>query len=384
MDTRSGVFKIASIGGIDIKLHWSWLLILLFVTWSLAQGRLPEAIPGADPTTYWLLGLVGSLLFFISVLVHELSHSFAALARGYKVHDIVLFIFGGVSNIEDEPKKASDEFLIAVVGPLSSLLLAVLFYVLSIPLDGAARAMMIMLAGVNFLLAVFNMLPGFPLDGGRVLRSIIWGFNHNYQSATRIAGMVGQLVAYLLIFWGLYESFFLNNFFGGLWIAFIGWFLLNAAQQSVSGTAVRDMLRGVTVSQVMQPAPPVSAPQMTLAQLLTQYVLPHNLRAIPVADAGRLVGIVTLTDIRDVPQDEWGMKTVGQVMTGPDELRVVRPFDGLERAMELLGEGDFDQLPVVDAAGQLVGMLSRAHLLRWMQIRNELHLQPAQPVKRKT
>ena len=381
-----GVYKIATIGGIAIKVHWSWILVVFLFTFQLAVGYFPLEMPGENPVVYWLLGLIASLLLFVSVLLHELSHSFTARARGLKVRDITLFIFGGVSNIEQEAKKASDEFLIAFVGPLTSLILAGVFFGLEqvvTPTIGhvgaGAAAVLQYLAFINFILALFNLIPGFPLDGGRVLRSIIWGITHNFQRSTQLAGFVGQLVAYGFIFLGLYQTFFLGDFGGGLWLAFIGWFLLNAAQQSVSGTVMRETLRGITAGQVMEPAPPVAAPHMTIAQLLTQFILPYNARAVPVADDGRLVGIVTLGDIKDVPQDEWGMVTVGQRMTGPDKLKVVRPQDDLQRALELINEGDFDQVPVVDATGRLVGLLTRAHVLQWLQIRDQLKMQQQAP-----
>jgi Zn-dependent protease/predicted transcriptional regulator len=375
-----GVFKIMSIGGIDIKVHWSWVIILALVTFQLAVGYFPLQMPGENTVVYWVLGLIAALLLFVSVLLHELSHSFMALARGLKVRDIVLFIFGGVSNIEQEPESARDEFLVTVVGPLSSLVLAAIFFgleqLVSPPVrrvGAGAAAVLQYLAFINLLLGLFNLIPGFPLDGGRVLRSIVWAITRNLQTATRVAGAIGQLVAYGFIFWGLYQAFFLSDL-SGLWISFIGWYLLNAAQQSVAGTVVRESLRGMNVGQVMEPAPLVAAPHMTIAQLLTQFILPYNLRAVPVAADGRLIGIVTLGDIKDVPQDQWGTVTVEQEMTGGEKLRTVRPQDGLDRAMELLGDGQFDQLPVVDPAGRLVGLLTRARLLRWLQIREELKL----------
>ena len=380
MSTARGTIRIARIGGIDIKVSWSWVLVLLLVTFSTATTWFPVLMPGDSAVTYWVLGLISSVFLFVSVLVHELSHSFVARARGHKVHDITLFILGGVSNIEGEPKQPSDEFLIAVVGPLTSFVLAALFYgleqLVTPPVrrvGASAAAILQYLALINALLGLFNLIPGFPLDGGRVLRSIIWGINHNFRSATRFAGFIGELVAYGFIFYGLFETFFRGDL-SGLWLAFIGWFLLNAAQQSVASVIMREVLRGVTVGQVMEPAPPAGAPHMTLAHLLTQVVLPWNLRAAPVVQDGRPVGMVTLGDIKDVPQDQWGTVTVDQVMTGLDKLRVVSPQDGLDRAMQLLSEGDFDQLPVVDQSGRLVGILTRAHVLRWLQIRDELKL----------
>lgn len=379
---RTGVFKIATIGGVDIKLHWSWVLILLLMTFSLSASWFPLRMPGESPVTYWLLGFIASLLLFVSVLVHELAHSFVALWRGLKVRDIVLYMFGGASNIENEPEKPFDEFIIAVVGPLTSLGLGGLFLLLGVlvtPSVGRigswAASLFFYLALINVTLAVFNLIPGFPLDGGRVLRAALWGALRDFDRATRIAGVVGQVVAYLLILGGLYVAFFLDNW-DGLWLAFIGWFLLNAAQQSVTGVRLREAVKGVTVAQVMEQSPPVVAPTYTIAHLLSQYILPRNLRALPVADNGRLVGIVTLSDIHDIPQDQWGTVTAGQVMTGGDQLRYAHPGDRLEKVMDTLLESDFDQLPVVDSNGMVAGILTRAHVLRWLQIREELQKAP--------
>ena len=378
MDTNRGVFKLLSVGGINIKAHWSWVIIVFIVTFDLAVGQFPAQIPGQSQIIYWVLGLISALMLFVSVLIHELSHSFMARARGYKVKDIILFIFGGVSNIENEPKKASDEFLITAVGPLSSIVLAAIFFGLSRTVTPAvgrvgagASAIFQYLAIINFWLGLFNLIPGFPLDGGRILRSIIWAATRNLQRATRIAGVAGQLVAYGFIAWGLYESFYLGNF-SGLWIAFIGWFLLNAAQQSVASTVVRETLRGVTVAQVMEPAPPVCAPHYTLAHLLTHFILAYNLRAVPVVQDNRLVGIVTLGDIKNIPQEEWGTVLVRNIMTPSEKLRTVKPQDPLDVAMQALNDGDFDQLPVVDTSGQLVGIITRARVLRYIQIRDQL------------
>jgi Zn-dependent protease/CBS domain-containing protein len=376
---NTGSLKIATLGGIAIKLHWSWLIIALLLTFTLAVGQFPDRVPGESAAFYWIIGAIASILFFLSVLLHELSHSFTARALGYQVREIILFIFGGVANIEQEPKKARDEFFIAVVGPLTSFLLAGVFYLLlqvvtpSVRRAGAgAAAIFEYLAFINVLLAVFNMIPGFPLDGGRVLRSIIWGINRNFGAATRIAGLIGQIVAYAFIGWGIFQTFYQGNL-GGLWTAFIGWFLLNAAQESVASVAMRETFRGVYVYNLMEPPPPTIRPTATLAHLLSSYILPYNLRSLPVTDeAGRLAGLVTLGDIKEVPQDQWGIATVGEYMTGIDKLRVVFPNEGLDRALALMSEGDFDQLPVVDHDSRLVGILTHARIIKWIQIRNEL------------
>jgi Zn-dependent protease/CBS domain-containing protein len=374
---QPGVFRLARVAGIDVKIHWSLLIIVGLFVFMFATSTFPARVPGETPIFYWTLGIVGSVIFFLSVLIHEFSHSLVAQRLGYKVSDIVLFIFGGASNIESEPKRARDEFAIAFVGPASSVVLGAVFWLLDYALSGVsgrvvmgARALFEYMALINVLLAVFNMIPGFPLDGGRVLRAVIWGLTKNFRSATRVSAIVGQVVAYGFIFLGIVQTFWLGDL-SGLWLAFIGWFLLNAAQQSATSVVVRDAVRGVTVGQLMRPAPPPIYATGTLAHLLSNYILPYNLRAVPVVDPeGRLAGIITLGDIKDVPQEGWGTVTVGDKMTGPDDLRVVNVTDPLARAVEQLGEGDFDQLPVVDAYGRLAGMLTRADLMRFLNAVN--------------
>lgn len=382
---NSGALKIVTIGGIAVKIHWSWVIFLVIFTTSLATGQFPNSVPGETPLFYWITGALGSLLLFISVLLHELSHSFTARLFGYGVREIILFIFGGVANIDQEPKKASHEFFIAVVGPLTSFLLAGVFYLLQFltpPLHrvgAGASALFDYLAFINLLLGAFNMIPGFPLDGGRVLRSIIWGVNKNFGSATRIAGTVGQVVAYIFIAYGIYQTFSVGNY-GGLWTAFIGWFLLNAAQSSVAEVAMRERFRGAQVLNLMEPPPPAIKPTSTLAHLFSGFIIPYNLRAVPVTDAdGKLVGVVTLNDIKEVQQDQFGIATVGDYMIGVDKLQPVLPTDGLDKAMSILGQSDLDQLPVVDATGRFIAVLSRARILRWLQVRNEMNRPPGQP-----
>ncbi len=379
MDT--GSLKVARIGGVEIKVHWSWAIIMLMVTFELAVGYFPMHVPGAADATYWVLGLVTALLLFVSVLLHELSHSFMAQRRGLRVRDITLFIFGGAASIESEPERPGDEFAIAIVGPLTSFVLAALFFgvgqvVSPVGQVGASVvAVMHDLAYINLLLGAFNMIPGFPLDGGRVLRSIIWSFNRNFQAATSIAGFVGQIVAYIFIFWGVYQTFVFGDF-SGLWIAFIGWFLLSSARQSTDSVKLQETVRGVTVGQVMGPGPEPVGPQATLEHVVNRYLLPHNLRAIPVSQDGdgHFDGLVTLDGIKKVPQDQWATVRAGQVMISSDKLPSVQPGAPLDQALQLLHEGEVEQLPVLDPSGRLVGMLDRERVLRWLQIRDALKL----------
>jgi Zn-dependent protease/predicted transcriptional regulator len=376
---NTGAFKVATIGGVAIKLHWSWLIIFLVLTYSLAASQFPDYVPGETQAFYWVTGAIASLLFFISVLLHELSHSFTARALGYQVHEIILFIFGGVSNIEQEPKRARDEFFIAVVGPLASFVIAgiafLLLQVVTPPIhrEGAgAAAILQFIAFTNALLGIFNMIPGFPLDGGRVLRSIVWGLTHNFGTATRVAGLIGQIVAYILIGLGLFQVFYSGNL-GGLWTAFIGWFLLNAAQESVSTVAMRETFRGIYVRDLMENPSATIQPTATLAHLLSLYVIPQSLRSVYVADSeGKVVGIITLGDIKEVPQDRWGIATVGEYMVPIDKMRTVVPSDGLDRAIGMMSQDEFDQLPVLDPYGRLAGILTKARIIRWLQVRDEM------------
>jgi Zn-dependent protease/CBS domain-containing protein len=370
-------FKIARIRGIDIGIHYTWLLALGLVSWSLGAGFFPQNYPGWDRTLYWVVGVAAALMLFVSVLAHELTHSFVAQARGLKVRGITLFIFGGVSNIESESEDAQDEFLVAVVGPISSLVIAGLFWLLlQVVPDprGPLGASLYYLALVNFMLAVFNILPGFPLDGGRVLRAILWGFMGSMNRATRIASMVGQGLALVFMAFGFVQI--LNgDFFGGLWIGFIGWFLNNAADATRRQTAIQEGFRGVQVARLMNADPPTVSPGIGVRELVDEYILRRGLRAMPVAVDGRIVGLVTLTDVKHLPQDQWDNNSVGAIMTRPP-LKTIGPREEAGRALRMLIEQDVNQLLVVEN-GAVIGMLSRGDVMRFLQLREELGIESA-------
>ena len=247
-----GSVKLGTLVGIDIRLHYTWLLALFLIAWSLALEYFPMSGAALGPVTYWVLGLVAALLLFASVLVHEVGHSLVAGARGLRVDNITLFIFGGVSNITREPVTAKDEFLISVVGPLISFVLAGFFWLIGLllPAASAPNAVAGYLAYANLLLGLFNVVPGFPLDGGRVLRSIVWGVTGDMARATQVASYVGQGVAFLLIGWGVLRVLS-GDLFGGLWIGFIGWFLNSSAEGSRQEATVHRVLAGVPVTSVM-------------------------------------------------------------------------------------------------------------------------------------
>lgn len=369
-------FRLFTVRGIHVGIHVSWLIIFVLLTWSLAVGYFPSAIPGIEATLAWVLGVVASILLFTSVLIHELAHSFVAKSRGLEVSSITLFIFGGVSNLASEPQSARTEFWVAVVGPITSFVIAAVSFgiALVMPTD-ELQALFGYLAIVNALLGGFNLIPGFPLDGGRVLRSIAWGITGSLRRATEIAVGAGQIVGGLFILWGVIQIFG-GNLINGLWIAAIGWFLQNAASSSLGQVVLMERLKDVTVADVLRRDTATITRQATVADLIEDYLLPRNRRAMPVADNGRLVGIVTLGDISRVPADARERTTVAEVMGGGDGLVTVRPQESLDRAVEALNRGDLEQVPVVDGR-DLVGMLSRGAVMRQLQIRETLDVDRA-------
>ncbi len=379
-----GSLNLGKIAGISIYINVSWFIILVFLTWSLATGWFPIFYPGWTATTYWVISLVSALLLFVSVLLHELAHSLVARARGLSVKNITLFIFGGVSNIEQEPTSPGVEFQMAVVGPVVSLLIGLLAYLLQLPFGGSKSpivAILAYLAVTNVLLGIFNLIPGFPLDGGRVLRSIIWKVTGSLQRATRIVTIVGQIIAYLFILWGIWQ-FFGGNILNGIWIGFIGWFLLSAAQSANSQVMLQSMFGGVTVSDVMNTNLVTVPANISLQRLVDEYFLPGGLRSALVMQADQLAGLITLSDIRHVPRDQWAQVPVGHAMIPLERLHVVSPQQSLNDVLPLMAGRDVNQLPVVQN-GRLVGILSRDAIVRFLEVRRGLGLETAESYVRK-
>lgn len=358
--------------GIPIRIHPSWFLIFALVAWSLAAGYFPVEYPGWGRATYWLVAAATSVLFFGSIVVHELGHSWVALRNGLRIRGITLFIFGGVAQIVREPASARVEFRIAVAGPLTSLGLGALFggaWVLTRELDVLAAGA-IWLARINLTVALFNLLPGFPLDGGRVLRALVWHRTGNFQRATRTAAFVGQVLASAFIVFGILVALG-GNVLGGIWMAFIGWFLQNAAAATETQAGLRELLRGVTVAQVMTRDCPRVGRDWTLEQLVQAEVLGAGRRCFFVAEDGHLHGLVTLHEIKAVPRERWAEVRAGDVLTSVDRLAVAGPQEDLLVALERMDDANVAQLPVV-AAGELVGVIGREHIVRYVRARAEL------------
>ncbi len=305
--------------------------------------------------------------------MHELTHALVSQAHGLTVKNITLFIFGGVANIEEEVKRPGIEFQIAAVGPIASLLLAAVTFLLALPLRGSnssAEAILDYLAVSNLVLGVFNLIPGFPLDGGRVLRSIIWKVTGNLQKSTRIASYVGQASAYVFILLGIIE-FFTGNFFNGLWTVFVGWFLLNASQTANTQVELQSTLQGVSVGQVMNPRPVTVPGNISLQRLMDEYFLPLGLHSAPVTQGDYLSGLITFTDIAGVARERWSYIPVGHVMRLLEQVYMTTPEQPLQDVLKMMGTQDINQVPVIQD-GRLVGLLSRESIIRYLQVRQSL------------
>ncbi|MBI4332526.1 MAG: site-2 protease family protein [Chloroflexi bacterium] len=368
---KSGI-PIGKAFGISLRLHFSWFIVFALVTFSLAGSYFPVTYPGWSRATSIVVGLVTSLLFFGSVLAHELAHSLVAQAAGLPIQSITLFIFGGVSEISEEPKQPGVEFRMALAGPLTSFALGGLFFGIRalewMPQEVVAAAFW--LGWINLSLGIFNLIPGFPLDGGRVLRSILWSRSNSLRSATRTASNVGRAVGYIFIFVGVIFVF-TGNWFSGLWLAFIGWFLENAAVGSYRQLALQDMLRGHTVKEAMVREFPAVPPDMTVEELVGSRILTTGRRYFPVVSDDHFVGMVSLRGVRSVPRELWRTRTVREIMTPADAVKGVRERDDLSNVLKLLAEEDVSLVPVT-ADGHIVGVVARENLLSFISVRAEL------------
>jgi len=376
---RGGI-PIGKAFGIALRLHYSWFIIFALVTWALTTSYFPEAYPSWSLGTRIAAGLITSLLFFGSVLAHELMHSIISQRQGVPVKDITLFIFGGVSQITEEPKEPAHEFRMAIAGPLTSLIIGGIllgvYYGLG-DIDNFTvqfiTAIAFWLGYINIVLGVFNLIPGFPLDGGRVLRSIIWWRSRNLRSATKIASYIGRGVGFLFIFGGIWLAF-AGYIFNGIWIAVIGWFLESAANNSYRQLLLQDMLRGHTASEVMSRDCVIISPETTIDRLVNDNILTSGRRCFPVSSGSQVQGMMTLHNIRAVPRERWLQETVKNAMTPIDKLKWVRPDEELATVFRIITENDVNQVPVVQD-GVVVGMVTRENILNFVNIRNGLGIE---------
>ncbi len=371
-----GSFRLGRIAGIDILVHWSWFAIFLLLTWWLAEGFFSDVYEGWTAEERWGSAVVAVLLFFSSVLLHELSHSLVAKRLGLPVKSITLFIFGGVSALGAEPDSARQEFRVAIVGPLTSIVLAGVFGGLVVlawavdRLDAPPGAIAEYLAFINLAVGIFNMLPGYPLDGGRVLRASLWARSGNMLSATKTAARSGTFIAFGLMAAGVL-SILAGSFIGGAWFIVIGWFLRNVSEASYQQLLFRSTLEGTRVGEVINRSFHAAPPDISLSQLVNEYMLAWSQRCVPVVAGEELLGLVAMGDLKRVPQEQWETTSTYRAMTPLEKLHVARPQDDLTQALDAMASHDVHQLPVLD--GRLfLGFVTRADVLRLIQIRSEL------------
>jgi Zn-dependent protease/predicted transcriptional regulator len=348
-----------------IAVHFTWFVIFALITFSMA-GTFAASFPGLPQAAHLLIGLVASLLFFGSVLFHEMAHSLMAIRSGKPVRSITLFIFGGVSEIGKEADRPGEEVRIALIGPVSSYFLAAVFG--GVWLLSRGRAPVISevsqwLATVNLILGTFNLLPGIPLDGGRVLRGIAWSVTGDKDRATRLAVGAGRTIGYLMILGGVFMAFRLNQLFNGVWLGFLGWFLVHAAETEWQRTAIGRAVAGVKAYDVMSRYSPSVPGDTNLAEFVEHYLLHSGRRCYVVGPSDAPRGIITLNDVLAVPRDEWDRTSVQAAMRRVDQLHSVSPDTELEDALRLMDEKNVAQVPVM-LDGRLLGMIGRDHLIR--------------------
>ena len=357
--------------GIPIGVDYSWFLIFALLTWSLATSYFPSEFKNWSQTQYWIVGAVTVILMFISVLLHELGHSVVALRYKIPVRSITLFVFGGVAQIGAEPPSATAEFWIAIAGPVTSFALAILFGLLRSVVGAFAPLLAITeyLAYINGTLGLFNLIPGFPLDGGRVFRAIIWGTTHSLRRATLIAATVGRFIAFIFIFLGVLQIFS-GNFGNGLWIAFIGWFLESAASSQIQQQTTHDVLAGHHVADAMRRDYVSILPNTTLEQLINKHILGNGQRSLVVKQDDRVEGLLTLHNVKIIPSSNWLTTTAAQVMIPIEKMKWISPDAELADALGEMDRDGVNQLPVM-TGDQISGVLGRDDVISFLRTVSE-------------
>lgn len=368
---RSAGFRVGSVLGFEIRIDLSWFVIFFLVFWSLSEGVFPDQYPDQARLTHLAMGLAGTLLFFASLLTHELSHAVMSRRKGIEIEGITLFLFGGMAITRREPDNPNDELLIAGIGPVTSLVLAVVFEALSRlgptigfgdPIVGVASY----LAFINTALAIFNLIPGFPMDGGRVFRALAWRATGDRVKATRWAVTGGRAFGTVLMILGGIQALS-GAPLGGLWLVFIGWFLRNLAGSSLQQQILREVLHNFVASDLMSPRPEIVPAGISLTALVQDHFMHLRYGSYPVVEGDELVGMVTLEGVKRVPKADWGTRTAAQAMTPLADCAVVAPNTNMEVALEAMSRGGSPGRALVVDSGRLVGIISGSDVARWLQ-----------------
>ena len=368
--------KLFKLFGFEVGIDLSWILLAVLVAWSLSVGLFPFRYQNLPTQTYWIMGIVGAIGLFFSIIFHEMFHSLVARKYGMPMKGITLFIFGGVAEMGDEPPGPRAEFMMAIVGPLSSILIGIFFYATyllgrrsgwSEPIYGVLQY----LGTINGLLALFNLVPAFPLDGGRVLRSILWGWRRNLKWATRISSTIGRGFGVLLILLGMYQ-FLTGNLLGGMWWFVIGMFLHGAAKGSYQQLLIRRALEGEHVRRFMKPDAVTVRPSLSLIQLVEDYIYKYHYKMFPVVeDPDKLIGCVTTSEVKQIPREEWNRRTVGEIVNRCSPENTIGPQADAVQALSSMNKTGSSRLMVIEG-NRLMGVITLKDMLQFLSLKVEL------------
>lgn len=367
-------FSLLRIGGIDIVIDYSWFIIFFLVIYSMAEGYFPQVNQHYSAPQNWMMGTIAALLLFISILVHELAHSFVAMKNGIKVESIRLLIFGGLAQIASEPKNGRQEFLIALAGPAISMVIGIFFFAihyLTIGSSPAVAGIAWCVGGANIILAVLNLIPGFPLDGGRILRAFLWDHWDDLTRATRVVSQFGNAFALFLIIFGIMQFFLTQSLISGLWLIFIGLFMKQAAVGSYQAVVMKRTLSGVQVQQIMTANVVVVDWLLAVDQLVQEYIYKHQFTNFPVFNRDELVGMVSLEGVKTIAKDLWGFKQVRDIMMPIEHIACLKPSEDASEALAKMVAADIGCMPVVEE-GHLLGIVSRRDIMNLFKIKLDL------------
>ena len=371
-----GGLTIITIKGIEIKLHISWLIIFALVSFTLATGYLPQNFPDLSTYIYWIFGGILALLMLVSVLLHELSHSIVSKSLGVDVKIITLFIFGGVAQLDEEPDTPGKELKIALAGPIMSLFLFAFFLALVyisdfLGLSSIVRGGFIYLSSINLILALFNLVPAFPMDGGRVLRAIIWHFKGDLTYATRISSSMGSMFGYFLIFLGIYWAIS-GNIFNGMWFLFIGWFIKQLSESSYQNMLMSDMFTKIHVKEFMTEDVVKINRSISVEKVVTEFFYKYKYTCFPVVQDEEVKGIIAIDNVKDIERERWSQTPAGEVMTLLEDKFVIGPKCTVKTAMDKIFSNELGRVLVIED-GVLLGIISRTDILNYIRVYGKLH-----------
>lgn len=365
-----GAWQIGKAFGIPIRVHYTWLIIFGLLTWSLSTLYFPSVAPQMSQSSYWIKGALAALLLFVSVAIHELSHSLVALKYRLEIESITLFIFGGVAQMKGEPPSPQAELRIAIAGPLASFVLAGIFYALEANTsDVGVKSLFAYVSNINLILGVFNLIPGFPMDGGRVFRAMLWSRKKDYVYATQKASKLGQAIAIFFIVFGLFLLLFGAP--TGFWLILIGWFLYSAAYGSYQQTTLQALLEGVRVKDIMARELITVAPQMNIQELVNKYFLKYGYTGFPVTEGGKYLGIITLRDIKNIPETDRTQREVSEFYQRHRKEWEISEEELVVNALERMLKNEMGRLVVVDG-DKIVGMITRNGIAKYLEVKGAI------------